>query len=100
MSSLKAFEQAFLTSCQKNKVQLTISGCAVLQDITQKCTYSVSCISEEGFPEPCAKNIAAVTSIMQNISVCGFRFHRVMTVRALVKEDEIRRWQVQYSIIE
>lgn len=100
MSVLKAFELAFISACQKNEVPLSISGCAVLQDITLKCTYSVSCVSEKGFPEPCAKNIAAVTSTMQNIDVCGFRFHRVMTVCALVKEEELRRWQVQYSVIE
>lgn len=100
MSDLKAFELAFISACEQKEVRLSISGCAVLIDISQKCLYSVSCISETGFPEPEPKNIAAVTSIMQDVSICGFEFHKVQFLRALVKEETICRWQVQYSIIE
>lgn len=96
--SLDDFKSRILTMIEANKLNIELSGVALVGDAThQYYSASFAVIGEGVIPSVMKQNYLPAHRAFQRISIDGFEFARLWKVKFIMSPDlRARRWQVQY----
>lgn len=100
MDILETFQTRIQQMIDKFNLNVNISGVAEMVTEKKQHIFSASMIvgCEGSIPYPSEEGVANCKVIFQRIRCDGFRLKTLQYLRALLKDEKLLRWQVQYVV--
>lgn len=100
MGTLEDFLVQVNAMIQREQLNISVSGVALVVDESHKLFFSASLIVESGgiVPSPSEADILRCKAILQKSPIRGYTLRYINFVSALFKDEKLLRWQAQYAV--